>query len=153
MCFSVYRVQVSENLNFWIKSNQIIGLTFFTINDPQSNEELGDGANNSSPIEDTIAKEEESDLSGGSLEKGDSDDDGNRSSPNDGLLKTALYWICGIESMLKTKNKSQKNPVIVNKAIDTCIKEDRFYANVCNINAVIALCITGFIVAFFNKFD
>ena len=62
-------------------------------------------------------------------------------------LKWITYWMCGIESSL-TKNKV-KQPKYV---IDTSIYQSKFWSNVCDANAVIAMALCGFCYAFFNKF-
>lgn len=56
--------------------------------------------------------------------------------------------MCGIESSLKTS----KAKTDVKYKIDTSIYQDKFWSNVCDINAVIAMALCGFCYAFFNKF-
>ena len=71
-----------------------------------------------------------------------------------GKFKVALFWICGIESSLKETTEEQKmeeeeRPTTV----DTSIEQDPFWAGVCNINAVFAIALSGFCVAFFNRYE
>lgn len=68
-----------------------------------------------------------------------------------GKFKKALFWICGIESSLK-QSPHDDNPVAFNY-VDTSIDQDKFWSVFCDINAIIALAVSGFGIAFFNKFD
>ncbi len=63
-------------------------------------------------------------------------------------LKTALYWICGIEHRLKHKERTMQKYVI-----DTSIAQSPFWANVCDVNAILVMAACGFFYAFFNKFN
>ena len=65
-----------------------------------------------------------------------------------GAFKTALFWICGIESSLTPND----DVVLVNK-VDTSIDEDPFWSRVCDINAIVAIGLCTFCFAFMNKFD
>lgn len=65
-------------------------------------------------------------------------------------LKVALFWICGIESNLKENFNPNEN---VENIIDTSIDQDPFWSKVCDLNAVIAIALCGFSVAFFNKYN
>jgi hypothetical protein len=65
-------------------------------------------------------------------------------------FKKALFWICGIESSLK--QTLDDNPVVFSY-VDTSIEQDKFWSVFCDVNAVIALAISGFGIAFFNNFD
>jgi lipopolysaccharide export LptBFGC system permease protein LptF len=67
-------------------------------------------------------------------------------------LKKILFWICGIESMQKAKETTEV-PHSQRHDIDTSIDQDKFWAKICNINAVIALALSAFFFAFFNKYD
>lgn len=65
-------------------------------------------------------------------------------------LRKALYWICGVEKYLNMERKwevEQHHP-----KIDTSIDQSKLASIVCNVNAVIAMAICGFVYAFFNKF-
>lgn len=71
--------------------------------------------------------------------------------------KKTIFWICGIESLLKQeelrKNSSdleENNKVL---KIDTSIHQDPFWSKICDINAVIAMALCGFCYGFFNKFN
>jgi len=66
-------------------------------------------------------------------------------------LKKAFFWICGIEKMLQQTNEENKEEK--SNEIDTSIDEEPFWALICNINAVLAIALCGFCVAFFNKYD
>ena len=72
--------------------------------------------------------------------------------------KKTIFWICGIETLLKQEelkkhlSDSEQN-TNVNVKIDTSIHQDRFWSNVCDVNAVIAMALCGFCYGFFNKFN
>ncbi len=67
-----------------------------------------------------------------------------------GPFKTALFWVCGIESSLKEVQQDvHQEPEL----IDTSISENKFWSNVCDANAVFAIALSGFCIAFLNKFD
>jgi hypothetical protein len=73
-------------------------------------------------------------------------------------LKKIIFWLCGIESMLKPKNSDEINSTdtesnVNNKIIDTCIYQDPFWSKFCDVNAVIAMALCGFCYGFFNKFN
>ena len=65
-------------------------------------------------------------------------------------FKIALFWICGIESNLK-ENFNEDLKVI--QKVDTSIEQDPFWSNICDLNAVIALSLNAFVIAFYNKYD
>jgi len=67
-------------------------------------------------------------------------------------LKKAFFWICGIEKMLQNKTEENLQDKSTN-IVDTSIDEEPFWALICNINAVLAIALCGFCVAFFNKYD
>ena len=69
-----------------------------------------------------------------------------------GKFKVALFWICGIESSLK-ENPEEEIEENIEQKVDTSIDQDPFWANVCNLNAVIAIALSGFCIAFFNRFE
>ncbi len=66
--------------------------------------------------------------------------------------KTILFWFCGIESILKKPSEEELETYIVESKIDTSIDQEKFWSNLCDVNAVIALALTGFVVAFLNKY-
>ena len=63
-----------------------------------------------------------------------------------------LYWVCGIESILKKPSEEELMVYQTASKVDTSIDQDRFWNNFCDINAVIALALTGFVIAFLNKY-
>jgi DNA gyrase/topoisomerase IV subunit B len=65
-------------------------------------------------------------------------------------LKKTFFWICGIETHLKENGLPtvEQAPQIV----DTSIDQDPKWAFVCDINAIVAIALSGFIVAFFNNY-
>lgn len=67
-----------------------------------------------------------------------------------GWFKRSLFWICGIENSLKTIEVEE---AIEAGEVDTSIDQDPKWAMICNINAVLAIALSGFCVAFFNKYD
>ena len=69
-----------------------------------------------------------------------------------GKLKVALFWICGIESSLK-QNFEVTSEKQLEQVVDTSIDQDPFWANVCNVNAIVAISLSGFCIAFFNRYE
>ncbi len=67
-----------------------------------------------------------------------------------GKFKTALFWLCGIESNLKENFDSS---IQVKNEVDTSIDQNQFWSNVCDVNAVVALAMNAFVTAFYNKYD
>lgn len=65
-------------------------------------------------------------------------------------LKVALFWICGIEGNLKEDFNENEQ---IEQVIDTSIDQDPFWSKVCDLNAVLAIALCGFCVAFFNKYN
>lgn len=63
-------------------------------------------------------------------------------------LKKAFYFICGLESQINPN----ANDEIEKTTMDTSIDEDPFWSRFCDINAIIAMSLAGFSVAFFNKY-
>ena len=67
-----------------------------------------------------------------------------------GKVKKVFFWICGIENMkMDEEENMQKEPEIIDVSID----QDPFWANFCDLNAIIAIALSCFCFAFFNKFD
>lgn len=66
-----------------------------------------------------------------------------------GFLKKTFFWICGIEHSLNTGNKETE----IKHHVDTSIDQDPKWARICDANAVVAIALSGFCVAFFNKYD
>jgi hypothetical protein len=67
-----------------------------------------------------------------------------------GKLKVAFFWICGIESSL---NKDKDVNIVPEYNVDVSIDQDKFWANVCDLNAVFAIALMSFGFAFLNKFE
>lgn len=63
------------------------------------------------------------------------------------FFKTAFFWICGIE-----KQMSQPDFEQTSEQVDTSIEQNRFWAVVCDINAIIAMALSAFCFAFFNVY-
>ncbi len=137
-------------------------MTYFTINDPDLPIQIKDkkrsncnfcvGANLDSDDEKLVAQEEQrvkkeqQDLKK-HVHFSDGDQlDISQAIKEHGVLKRALFWICGIESQLKEEAVEQVH-------VDTSIDQNPKWARVCNVNAVIAIALSGFFVAFFNKYE
>ena len=67
-----------------------------------------------------------------------------------GEFKKLIFYICGIESLLKANYVETSDDSF---KMDTSIESNPYWSKVCSINAVIVFTFTGFVVAFFNKFD
>ena len=67
-----------------------------------------------------------------------------------GKLKTAFFWICGIENMTGDNENAVQQ---ASEVIDTSIDQEPFWATFCDLNAIIAVGLSCFCFAFFNKFD
>ena len=70
---------------------------------------------------------------------GEADGETVRRSPN--KFKKTFLWLCGI--------KTTETPKYT---IDTSIEENPFWKTVCDVNAVIAISVCGFLYTFFNKY-
>ena len=66
-----------------------------------------------------------------------------------GKAKKVFFWICGIENMTGDNENSED----VQEVIDTSIDQEPFWATFCDLNAIIAIGLSCFCFAFFNKFD
>jgi hypothetical protein len=64
------------------------------------------------------------------------------------VFKRFLYWICGMDVILKNRANRQ-----VKQKIDTSIDEDKFLSFICDLLAVIVIASVGFTFGFFNRFD
>ena len=113
-------------------------MTYFTIYDPE--EPVPFEAN------DREEKENEKSLS---FEIKESEKRSVEIKEKPGRFKIALFWICGIESSLYEDTNKPKEVYKINTSID----ESRFWSNICDLNAVIAMALCGFCYAFFNTFD
>jgi hypothetical protein len=109
-------------------------LTFFTKDDPQEPIPIDDEENDSS-------KEEIEKIKTSRLEVIEQ--------KQEGRMKWLVYWICGIESSLNSNKNISNQPKYI---IDTSIYQSKFWSNVCDTNAIIAMALCGFFYAFFNKF-
>ena len=65
-------------------------------------------------------------------------------------LKVAFFWICGIESSL---NQDKDVNILPEYKVDVSIEQDKFWASVCDLNAIFAIALMSFGFAFLNKFD
>ena len=65
-------------------------------------------------------------------------------------LKVALFWVCGIESSLKKDFNPDKQ---VKHEVDTSIDQDPFWSKICDLNAVFAIALSSFTVAFYNRYE
>ncbi len=65
-------------------------------------------------------------------------------------LKKTFFWICGIEAHLKKNHHDHVEEV---HHVDTSIDQNPKWSLVCDINAVFAVALSGFCIAFFNKYD
>lgn len=70
---------------------------------------------------------------------------------NAGVFKKAFFWMCGIEK--KKPNNSNSNTSSEPQKADTSLEQNRFWSTICDINAVIAIGLSGFCFAFFNKYN
>ena len=69
--------------------------------------------------------------------------------PLPGKAKKVLYWICGIENMRLEEENVPSAPQIIDVSID----QDPFWATFCDLNAIIAIALSCFCFAFFNKYN
>lgn len=65
-------------------------------------------------------------------------------------FKKLLFWACGIESVLKQDNSKLDSS---KQKIDTSIEENKYLSNICDLNAVVAMALCGFLYGFFNRFN
>ena len=112
-------------------------MTYFTINDPLE----------PVPINEKPRKIKNDQLK---LEIEEPKHDTNKIYVKPNKFKIALFWICGIESNLK-ENFNEDLKVI--QKVDTSIEQDPFWSNICDLNAVIALALCAFVIAFYNKYE
>lgn len=135
-------------------------MTFFTINDPEEAIQIKDATrkrcnfcvgaslSESGDEEDREEEEEETVVVEEPKRKGRSMMEKLQNQPPS-VLKKALFWICGIESSL---NKADIEGVEKFHHPDTSIDQDPFWSKVCDINAIFAIALSGFCIAFFNKY-
>ena len=130
-------------------------MTFFTINDEEEPIEIKDGKGifghfcaGANLDEDAYENRIEENFSTKSAKDYIVED--SHSKPPPGRVKTALFWICGIESVLNKGDNKLDHPV---QKVDTSIDENKWLARLCDVNAVIAISLSGFFIAFFNRYD
>ena len=70
-----------------------------------------------------------------------------------GFIKKVFYWICGIESVLDSKNVNlmESNADIQN--LNISIEEEPFWSKINYMNMVFQFALSGFLWVFFNKFN
>jgi hypothetical protein len=115
-------------------------LTYFTINDPQEPIPMNEPTTHNKY---TLKKTNE--LEGNSFQI---EETNQYIKPS--KLKVALFWICGIESSLKKDFNPDKQ---IEHEIDTSINQDPFWSNICDLNAVFAIALSGFTLAFYNRYE
>ena len=67
------------------------------------------------------------------------------------IMKRIGFLICGINLKEYKKSKTAEAPIKV--LIDTSIDETPIWSTVCNIGAILAISASGFVFAFFNKYN
>ena len=67
-----------------------------------------------------------------------------------GLFKNIFFWLCGIENMKRSDDDDENR--VQEVFIDTSIDENSYWAAFCNVNAVVAVGLSCFCFAFFNKY-
>lgn len=142
-------------------------MTYFTINDREEHVQIRDakgdclhfcvGADLSEPDEDKpVEDENKQEKNSVKTKKATFDlefDDEQVKDKNQKVvspLKKALFWICGIESSL---NRDDLKDAAISHHVDTSIDQNPFWSAVLDINAVIAMSIGGFCLAFLNKYN
>ena len=63
-----------------------------------------------------------------------------------GFLKKTLFFICGIEKEIEEDSEVQKTSLDYDNF-------DPYWTKICNLSAILIISITGFIIAFLNKFN
>lgn len=147
-------------MHFYLKIKR---LTFFTIYDEEEPVQIKDGKGmcgtfcagaslSESEEEEDVNRKNEKIVKNVTFEFEDKNSSLRSSidSTSPSTLKKAFFWICGIESTL---NQNEDPDEAFKNKIDTSIDQDKFYARLCNINAVFAVALCGFCIAFFNKFN
>lgn len=69
------------------------------------------------------------------------------------FAKKILYWICGIESALDSKNVNLVEENVSMQHLNISIEEEPFWSKVNYMNMVFQLCLSSFMWFFFNKFN
>lgn len=66
-----------------------------------------------------------------------------------GFVRKAFYFICGIEKEINIKEATSTGENILELELDT---SDPYWTKICDLSAIGVISLTGFILAFFNKF-
>jgi hypothetical protein len=69
--------------------------------------------------------------------------------PNTNKLKRVFNFICGIETTNNTEASNAGNKI---DQSDMVVTQSQFSSNICNLNAILLMTVTGFIYAFFNNY-
>lgn len=112
-------------------------MTYFSIDDPEEAEERDD---------DVIKKIKEA-IKRPSKVSFKLDDEPKKEMTK---MRKLLYWLCGVENYIN-KDRREVNPPA--RKIDTSIDQTSLAKNICDVNAIIAIAVCGFMYAFFNKFS
>lgn len=131
-------------------------MTYFTLNDDEEPVEIKDGKGmcgnfcvGANLDEDDLEKTKEDEISAEPIQDSHLIEDYlEKKSP--GRVKTALFWICGVESVLKQGGNKSDQPA---PKVDTSIEENKWLSRLCDVNAIIAISLSGFCIAFFNRYD
>lgn len=131
-------------------------MTYFTINDEEEPIEIKDGKGmcghfcvGANLDEDDYVKTKEEEIIVEPVEESGLDEDiVQKKSP--GRIKTILFWICGVESVLKQGVNKPDQPA---PKVDTSIEENKWLSRLCDVNAIVAIALSGFCIAFFNRYD
>lgn len=67
------------------------------------------------------------------------------------FVKKVFFWICGIEKQMNMENLDAADQP--HEEIDTSINQNKFWAVICDINAIIAMSLVAFVFAFFNIYN
>ena len=139
-------------------------MTYFSINDPEEPIPIRDakgkyckfcvGANVSDEIEDDAIIFQKDNKNGSLklLEKKKLKEEAKEKSktPPPGKVKKVFFWICGIENMRMDEDENvDKEPEVIDVSLD----QDPFWARFCDLNAIIAIALSCFCFAFFNKYN
>ncbi len=106
-------------------------MTYFSIDDEEE----------PVPREEDLEEEERREASHENLEDTETDEPSG--------AKKIVYWLCGINSFIKNKNKLPQTDF----KIDTSIDENPTLKKICDVNAVLAMAFCGFCYGFFNKYS
>jgi hypothetical protein len=132
-----------------ILDKYIKGLTFSSKNNPQENPEIPSSEGwrknqfcAAANLDTNISNQEMSRF--GKIENGLGRKD--KAIRKLGILKKSLFFICGIEKEIEEESVHQQPSLEYDKF-------DPFWPKVCDFSAISIISITGFILAFLNKFN